>query len=343
LGADDTRINRALAETIAIRIEQDIATQNFDSTLRKYKTPEERRELTSVELFERYYKIRSPRLATQTKQKYLALLRQLQSHYKGRSSELTTRQAQGFVEYLEHDCQQKLITIRDRLSILNACWDWGLDEKLIDFNPWDDVQKSLRKGSKPKPKPFTREEWHRIVTHFRTTPELAHYADLVEFRFLTGCRTGEAVGLLWKHIARDCSAIVICESVCKGDRTSTKTDEIREFTVSHRVKEILLERRQRALSKLEKPDPNALVFPGPKGKPIEAANFAKRQWKPALEKLGIEYRRPYKTRSTFVSHALDMGVTPAEISEITGHKQETLFGYYSGAVRQSKLPEFLDL
>jgi hypothetical protein len=42
---------------------------------------------------------------------------------------------------------------------------------------------------------------------------VCYYAPFVKFLLMTGCRTGEAVGLKWKHISADCKMINFCESV----------------------------------------------------------------------------------------------------------------------------------
>ncbi len=50
------------------------------------------------------------------------------------------------------------------------------------------------------PKPFTSEEIKAIIQGFEQDRYYSHYAGFVEFLFGTGCRTGEAIGLCWKHL-----------------------------------------------------------------------------------------------------------------------------------------------
>jgi integrase len=58
-----------------------------------------------------------------------------------------------------------------------------------------------------------------------------------------------------------------------------------------------------------------------------------------LEKVGVVYRFPRNSRHSFVSNALDQGVNPAHIADMTGHSEETLFKHYVGSVRdRPKLP-----
>lgn len=328
LGLSDSKINRSAAALIASRIEEDIRTQNFDSTLTKYRTVP-KQSIALVMLFDRYWADKRDGLQLQTNQKYSALRNQLSEFFERVSAEIEPREAQAFVNHLA--TQQKPTTIRDRVSILKACWNWGQQQKLVSDNSWDGV--TIAKSTSVKPKPFNKVEVTKILEFFRSHPGFDYYSDLVEFKLRTGCRTGEATGLCWKHLNADCSEIDIIESVTKGDRKPTKTGEARSFHLSAIVQRLLLNRKP------ENASANDLVFPAPKGNAINGENFAKRYWKPALETLDIPYRKPYNTRSTFASHALESGLTPSEVCEITGHSQETLFRNYAGSIKRSTLPD----
>jgi len=156
----------------------------------------------------------------------------------------------------------------------------------------------------------------------------------VEFRFGSGCRTGEIVGLCWKHISEDCSTIWIGESLVKGERKATKTNRARHITLTPKLQAMLQELKQVSHA------PEDLVFKGPKGSHIDVHNFAKRGWKKILTKLGIDSRRPYNTRHTLISHALDQGMNPVEVAQLTGHDVQTLYKNYAGSVNsRPRLPE----
>jgi len=53
---------------------------------------------------------------------------------------------------------------------------------------------------------------------------------------------------------------------------------------------------------------------------------------PLLTKLGIDYRKPYTSRSTFISHCLAKGMNPMVVAQITGHDPEVLFDHYAGFI-----------
>lgn len=333
LGLPDSKINRAAAALVANRIEEDIRTQNFDATLLKYRVSSHGAGagLKATDLFQRFYKFKLPALKRQTQQKYQALGNQVGEFFGEAAGDVSVKDAIAFLAWLQ--TRMELVTVRDRVSILKACWDWGISQNLASFNPWNDARNSLKKVSRKKPNPFTEEEVKRILAEFQTDPGLEFYRDFVEFRLRTGARTGEIVGLCWKHLSDDCSTIQISESVTKGVRDTTKTGEERGFVLSPILQQMLLQRRPNRCQ------PDDLVFPSPKGKVIDANNFARRVWKPVLERLEIPYRKPYNTRSTFASHALEKGATPGEVTEITGHSQDVLFKHYAGAIKKSQLPD----
>ncbi len=87
-------------------------------------------------------------------------------------------------------------------------------------------------------------------------------------------------------------------------------------------------------------DDDSLVFTTPRGKPIDVHNFRNRAWGKMLENLGIPYRKPYNTRRTFASQALEQGLSPLTVSEMTGHDVDVLYKHYAGSIANApRLPE----
>ncbi len=183
-------------------------------------------------------------------------------------------------------------------------------------------------------KPFTKEEIGAIIQAFRTDCYYHHYADYVEFLFGTGCRTSEAIGLRWKHLSDDCSTVWIGESLSRGVRKPTKTNRARTVTLTLNLQAMLLKRKPANL------DPDELVFSSPKGGAIDDCNFRNRAWKTILTRLEIDYRKPYTTRHTLISHALDLGMNPVMVAQLTGHDVQVLYENYAGNVNsRPRLPE----
>lgn len=90
------------------------------------------------------------------------------------------------------------------------------------------------------------------------------------------------------------------------------------------------------------PDPEELVFLSPNGKPKNDRDFRRRAWKTILTRLGIPYRKPYTTRHSLISHALETGMSPVMVAQLTGHDVQTLYQNYAGCVvSRPRLPELL--
>lgn len=206
---------------------------------------------------------------------------------------------------------------------------------MVETDPWKELIGRVKVPPKQPPKPFTREEIGAIILGFQTDRYYSHYADFVEFLFGTGCRIGEAIGLQWQHVFDDCSGVWIGEAYSRGTRKSTKTNKARTVEMTPKLQVMLKRRRP------PEPDKETLVFPGPEGGPINDNNFRRRAWTSVLTKLEIDYRKPYTTRHTLVSHALDLGMNPVMVAQLTGHDVQVLYQNYAGNVNsRPRLPEF---
>lgn len=82
-------------------------------------------------------------------------------------------------------------------------------------------------------------------------------------------------------------------------------------------------------------NPDDLIFPAPQGEEINDRGFRRRAWKTVLKKLEIEYRKPYATRHTAISHALANGANPLAVAEQTGHDPQILFKHYASVIQRS--------
>ncbi|XWK89484.1 MAG: tyrosine-type recombinase/integrase [Phormidium sp.] len=326
-GLADTPLNRIVAEGKAKVIEGDLATGNFDPSLAKYK-PERQNQITAHDLFQRFMENKSKQVYDRTLVKYEGLLNKLEAFWPSKPAiAITSTEALKFKEQLASLVAP--VTLKERIGLLKACWDWGIKNKLVTENPWDDIK--VRVPPKQKPKPFTKEEIIKIVTAFRE--QFPHYADFVEFLFGTGVRTGEAIALQWKHLDENCSTVWIGESLSRGRRKETKTGRDRTINLTPHLQKILLSRRPIDFH------PEDLIFMAPAGGAIDDHNFRNRAWKPVLTSLGIPYRKPYTTRHTLVSHALEKGMNPVNVAELTGHNVKTLYQHYAGVVNKTKLPD----
>lgn len=327
LGLPDSLANRKVAEIRAKQIELDIASDNFDRTLEKYKSSQQRGDrLTASKLFERFTKHKAKRLEESSLQKYRALAGHVAQFFGGKpAAEVRESQAEDFKAWLSK--KLALITLKEWLGLLKAAWDWGLKQLLVTHNPWAEVVRHIKVPPQQKSKPFTLAEIEQILAGFAGDRCYRHYLDFVEFLLGTGCRTGEAIGLCWKHLSDDCSAVWIGESLTRGKRKATKTNRARMFGLSPRLQKLLIARKPEGCK------PDDLVFPAPKGGAIDDHNFRNRAWVKVLSAAGVPYRKPYTTRGTFESHAIvTHKLNPLNVAEMTGHDPKILFKHYAGSI-----------
>jgi integrase len=204
VGLPDSKVNRIVAQQKATQIELDIASGNFDPTLKKYKPPKaaaQKPDQTAVAgLFEKFTEAQAKAkgLRVGSLCRYTATLRHLEAFFPNKSAEAIDENcAKAFVEYLQKQVSER--TAKDYLILVQSCWNWA--NQTLEQNPWQTVLNQVKPAPKQKVKPFTVAEVQAILQTFRTDRYYQHYADFVAFLFGTGCRFGEAVALKWKHIA----------------------------------------------------------------------------------------------------------------------------------------------
>ncbi len=331
IGLPDTIANRKAALMKASQIELDMASGNFDPSLTKYK-PQKQESISVSELFDQFVEYKRRSISSGGLNKYLALQKHVSVFFKNKTA---ISVSESFAEKFRDWLAEKLepVTVRERIVLMNACWVWGLKKKLVVENPWLDVRVIV--APKQRPQPFTLAEISAIVHKFRSDPDLNHYADYVEFKFGVGLRTGEAAALLWRHCSSNCDRIWIGESLSNGARNGTKTNKARTVPLTRTLQQLLLNRRP------TKGRPDDLIFTSTNGCAIDSKNFCNRYWKPALAELGIDYRRPYTTRHTLISHGLESGMNPVAVASLIGHNVRTLYENYAGLVNPARLPDLL--
>jgi integrase len=240
------------------------------------------------------------------------------------------------------------------LTQLSACCSWAVKSKMIDRNPFlgmaSDVKLPKSETEDTDINPFSTQERDQIVKAFQGDRYYSRYAVLIEFLFMTGWRPSEAVALQWKHVAEDFStlrfeqAVVISEHglVCKK---GLKTQKKRSFPINAKLGALL-----RSI-KPKNANGETRIFPSPEGLWIDVHNLTNRAWKSVLQKLdGIEYRKLYQTRHTFITLALE---TPIKLSDgrvkmldakdvaaLVGNSPKMIYEHYAGKSKDLFVPEF---
>ena len=353
LGLADTPENRKSAELRARQIELDIISDNFDTSLEKYKplgrkakdlkaTREQAPDLSVI--WERYTSYRKQQIAETTLRIQYATVANHIAKLPNKRLSKPIQIRDFLISNLSQDAARRTLTQ------ISACCEWATESSLIEANPFRGMAKRIKvvKDTGKSIDPFSVEEKDAIVAAFEAHPTYSYYAPFVKFLFMTGCRTGEALGLQWKHIGHDCGTIHFCESVSTRlkIRKDCKTHKSRHFPCNQQLRELLLS---------IKPDniqPETLVFPGKRGGVISAKTFIENAWKgrddrrdgivTSLVKQGKvnRYRTQYNTRHTFITHCLEAGVSVAQVAKWVGNSPEIIMKHYAGIIKPAEVPEF---
>jgi integrase len=346
-GKWEIKRDRQLVVAIAVKIENDMLAGIFDPTLEKYRhkpagdagcsqiavsSPVSMQ--TWLDLCDDWIKELSLPAHTAADH-YQALRRQIEKSGNPPVSEIDW--------FL--DARLATSTFNRRLSMLRSLVRWCRNKQKIDFDPLSNVahRKAIieeQQRQEENCRPFDNNEITRIVELFRHKHPT--YAPFVEFMFFTGVRTGEAVGLLWRHVDFSKKLISIKQSVTRERGKYKKVisqpktrQSIRTLRMSDRVFNLLV------LIEPQNANPAEFVFKSPTGCVIDHGRFRTCYWKPVLAELGIPYRKPYATRHTLLSEALEQGLSVPQVAQIAGHKDgRMILQHYGHVINQPQLPEF---
>jgi integrase len=155
----NTKPNRKAAEIKARTIELDITSGNFDPSLVKYK-PQKQESISVSELFDRFVEYKRRKIENGTFAKYTAFQKHVSVFFKNKTSlSVSETVAENFPDWLAQKLEP--ITVRERIVMMNACWQWAQKKKLVLENPWAEVKVSV--APKQRPQPFTLAEISAIV------------------------------------------------------------------------------------------------------------------------------------------------------------------------------------
>lgn len=236
------------------------------------------------------------------------------------------------------------------LKQISACLTWAKKRKIIKDNPLPDFISTLatKKSNEEDGNisPFTIDERNAIVEAFRDgrferyQGSHTQYADYIEFLFLTGARTSEALGLKWEHVSFEKHILFLQEAkvlATSGKKNGNiqkqglKTQKKRIVPMTDRVYNLLLARKN-----LETIDVSKNVF-----EDINHHSFRASAYKNVLARLGIPYRNPYHTRHTFITiMANNSDLKLHQIAKICGTSTKIIEEHYLATnVDISSLPD----
>ncbi|NEP43058.1 MAG: tyrosine-type recombinase/integrase [Okeania sp. SIO2H7] len=163
-------------------------------------------------------------------------------------------------------------------ALANAV-NWAIaEEKFKGVNPFNGIAQEItveKRVDKVTNLPFEyvafdNLEVKLILSGFQE--KFPHYHNFFRFKFLTGCRTGEAIALTWEDIKFN-ENVVFFNKTYSGRSlsfgTKGKRGRTRQFPINNTLREWLLS--------LQKTATTELVFPNTKGKFLDVATLS-RAW-----------------------------------------------------------------
>lgn len=361
--------NRPWAEAIASRIQADIDHPDglFDPTLAKYLDAKVFDNsnfviaapvvLTVGELWEDFLRYHLAGKAASTKHRYEKdCTPKIQPFWNAPISRETANDMRSaFLEVA--NSATKLA-----MHLLTKAVDWAIDEErlIISKNPFKGIAKSLKGGQKRTNKvsglpnnyvAFNRDEVNMILTAYLENYRNRKYHDFFKFKFLTGCRTGEAIALTWDDVKFKERVILFNKTYYPNTGLSkgTKTEDSRIFPINSYLADWLLALKSEAKT--------STVFSGNKSKYL-ARSSVNKSWSEdsnvskaskdgivlLLAKQGeLQYLSPYNTRHTFINFCIDQGIDTITIADWCGNSDNVIEQVYRSRKRDvdiELLPRF---
>jgi len=324
------RRDMAQAQAIATRIQNDILSGYFDTSLGRYRlTPKASKVQSGSKLSSTLAVwdafVNSLDLPAATKADHYEMIRRMLLKVDPKLSDVSWITSAKLAPS----------TYNKRLSYVKKCFAWAVKEGLTDSNPYDKLKP--KKAIAQDIKPFSTEEMSRIIAGFEA--QAPHYIHFVKFLFFTGVRLSEAIGLRWDNVDFSRNEVVIRESLSKDRagngynriRKETKTGSVRYLTMSPELRELL-----RALMS----SGNALVFTTVRGCVIDSGNF-RELWQQILTGCGVPYRKIHAIRHTLLSHAVEQGIPLTGVAYLAGHcNTRMVMQTYGHMINRPSLPVF---
>ena len=160
----------------------------------------------------------------------------------------------------------------------------------------------------------------------------------------TGLRNAEVIGLTWDCVRLEEGELLISKTL-RRDGTATlqrvwsgtKTGKARVVPLSKQVVEVLRQHRK-TMQCLGLNTKDGLVFVTPRTHRHLYDAGLEKVWKRSQRRVGLVPRRLYAQRHSFLSHALALGNSPADLAAVAGHRTEELLRTYAKPTGRVKVP-----
>ena len=162
----------------------------------------------------------------------------------------------------------------------------------------------------------------------------------------TGLRNAELIGLTWDCVRLEEGELLISKTLRrdgvythKRQWGGTKTGKSRVVPLREDLV-VLLQEHQQQMAGLGLNTRDGLVFLTPKTHGHLYDSGLERVWKRSQRRVGIQPRRLYAQRHSFLSHALAMGNSPADLAAVAGHRTEQLLNTYAKPTGRVVMPKW---
>lgn len=244
--------------------------------------------------------------------------------------------------------------VKNILSHLSHAYKLAIKQKLLTHNPFEGLSENIEVNSSQKTisqedkiddeldlfdksKSYSWDEAQGILEYIESDCKIEHWHPFIKFKFLTGCRSGEAIALWWCDVFWDNECIFIRRSYSESCKIykHTKNGHKRKFPMPKNGELWNL------LKSLPYGEPNNNVFLNKRGKAISQKALNKvwfgnkdNETKgiiPTLIEHGklTKYLPPYNTRHTFINHQInDIGIAPHIVNAWCEHSEDVSKAHY---------------
>jgi integrase len=227
-----------------------------------------------------------------------------------RSDLLHTIRRERLQEFLDRKARELSYSVVAHLRwFLNGIFKLAWSDGYISSNTAAELRipKKCRPGRDVRP--LTEEEVMKYLEVFDLREKL-----IARLAIFEGMRPGEILALRWKSVTNE--TIKVAERVYKRVLNTPKNGKTREGAMSDGTLELLKEWAELA----QDPSPDGFVFPSEKvTTPISLDNLWRRNMRPVLEAIGMEWATFQVLRKTNASLSKKAGVDPKVASDQRGH------------------------
>ncbi|MDJ0515398.1 MAG: site-specific integrase [Trichodesmium sp. MO_231.B1] len=354
LSADKAE-NWKVARAKAGQLESDILYEKVDKTYDRYRVLKKvvavEKKSTFLELFQEYVADRRKIVRPASfKSKQLMALSFLRQHPVIRDIEIDVEEFEidEIIQSLKNwPSEETALVVFNQFQ---AFIKWAIKLKKVKklrVNPLIGLRSEIKSDKRKRTDDYktlalSAYERDKILNAIASSekPFIQHYYNYYAFLFYTGCRPSESIALTWEDIVDDYEFIKFSRAVTDSENglcelKGLKTQDSRLFPINNQVKNILINQNKYQPDNLEN-----RIFASQRGKFVNTGALRKMVWKAILSRLGIDYKKPYTTRHTFITLSLEAGMDVKDVTKLVGNSPVTTYNHYASTdIRHIQVPD----